>query len=53
MKINQKAINDIIFDNVHVHLILYGMFDTEFEAVECNKGKSLSNQLGKNKRLNS
>ena len=47
MKINQKAINDIIFDNV-----LY-LFDTEFEAIECNKGKSLSNQLGKNKRLNS
>ena len=46
MKINQKAINDIIFDNVHLHLILYG-------TVECNKGKSLSNQLGKNKRLNS
>ena len=49
MKINQKAINDIFFDNLHVHLILYG----KFEAVECNKGKSLSNQLGKNKRLNS
>ena len=41
MNINQKAIDDNIFDN------------TELEAVECNKGKSLSNQLGRNKRLNS